>query len=124
MLSRQAAAIGIDRDHLGCARRSGKRKAMQWHNDRQAAPNHLRAAIGRAGKIIGDDGEPGHAWASHAAMRSPTTKAGMLVLARGTTGIIEASATYRLSTPCTFPRGSTTAFGSESGPILQVPTAW
>ena len=46
------------------------------------------------------------------------------VLAKGINGIIEASATYRFSIPCTPPRASTTDPASDSGPILHVPDAW
>ena len=51
-------------------------------------------------------------------MRSPTTTAGTLVLARGMTGMIEQSATKALSSPCTRPRASVTAIG------LGTPVPW
>ena len=43
-----------------------------------------------------------------------------LVLARMQSGIMEASATLRPSSPYTLPYWSTTAMGSDDGPILQV----
>ena|ERR1051326_871553 len=45
------------------------------------------------------------------------------VLARGTSGMIDASTTRRPSTPITRPSESTTDRGSSTGPIRQVPTA-
>jgi hypothetical protein len=45
----------------------------------------------------------------------------VLVLARMTSGITEASTTLSPSTPCTWQNWSTTASGSEAGPILHVP---
>ena len=57
-------------------------------------------------------------------MRSPTTTAGRLVLARGITGMIEQSATNTLSSPWTRPLASVTAAGSSAVPIAQVPTGW
>ena len=47
-----------------------------------------------------------------------------LVLARITSGIIEASMTIKSSTACISQRGETTAIGSDCGPILQVPDEW
>lgn len=43
---------------------------------------------------------------------------------RLTRGIIDASATLRPFIPCTLNSGSTTAIGSEAGPILQDPAWW
>ena len=51
-----------------------------------------------------------------AAMRSPITVVGMWVVARGTTGMSDASATTSPSTPWTRPRSSVTT------PIAHVPT--
>ena len=47
-----------------------------------------------------------------------------LVLARITSGMMEASTTIRLSMACITHSGVTTAMGSEVGPILQVPDEW
>ena len=47
-----------------------------------------------------------------------------LVLARTTSGIMEASATRRFETPRTRSCWSTTAIGSSLVPILQVPEMW
>ena len=55
------------------------------------------------------------------ATRSPIIIVVALVLARMQSGMIEASAIRRFSSPCTRPCWSTTAMGSEAGPILQVP---
>src|SRR6266704_3489200 len=55
------------------------------------------------------------------ATRSPIIIVVALVLARMQSGMIEASAIRRLSSPCTRPYWSTTAMGSAAGPILQVP---
>jgi 4-amino-4-deoxy-L-arabinose transferase-like glycosyltransferase len=55
---------------------------------------------------------------------SATMMVGMLVLARGTVGISDASTTRRPSMPCTRPAGSTTASRSSAGPIRQVPATW
>ena len=54
------------------------------------------------------------------ATRSPIIMVVTLVLARMQSGMIEASTTRRPSIPWTLPYWSTTAMGSESGPILQV----
>ena len=59
---------------------------------------------------------------SAAAIRSPITTQGMLVLARGIWGISEASATTTWRSPCTRPCSSHTA--SSSDPIRHVPTGW
>ncbi len=55
------------------------------------------------------------------AQRSPIIMVVALVLARMQSGITDASATRRPSTPLTFRCWSTTVSGSLSGPILQVP---
>ena len=55
------------------------------------------------------------------ATRSPIAIVVTLVLARMQSGMIDASATLRASSPWTFPNWSTTAIGSEAGPILHVP---
>ena len=49
---------------------------------------------------------------------------GMLVLARGTVGMIEASTTRSPSKPRTRPARSTTASRSVEAPIRQVPATW
>src|SRR5262249_28166650 len=51
---------------------------------------------------------------------SPIMMQGALVLALTSVGMIEASATRKPASPCTFSLSSTTAMGSL--PILQVPT--
>ena len=48
---------------------------------------------------------------SDRAILSPMTAVGMLVLPEVTAGMSDASATYRPSTPCTRPSGSTTESG-------------
>ena len=53
-------------------------------------------------------------------MRSATTTAGTFVLARGTTGISEQSATTTPSRPCSLPGPSHTASGSSARPIEHV----
>lgn len=55
------------------------------------------------------------------ATRSPIIMVVAFVLARIQSGMMEASAIRRFSSPCTRPCWSTTARGSEAGPILQVP---
>jgi hypothetical protein len=52
------------------------------------------------------------------------TVVGMLVLPEVTAGMIDASATYKPSSPCTRPSESTTESGSLTGPILQFPAGW
>src|ERR1700675_4049653 len=47
-----------------------------------------------------------------------------LVLERVTLGMIEASTTRKPSIPCTRQYWSTTAMGSDPGPILHVPDVW
>jgi hypothetical protein len=49
---------------------------------------------------------------------------GALVLPLTSVGMIEASITLRRRTPRNLRLVSTTAIGSLSGPILQVPTGW
>jgi hypothetical protein len=68
--------------------------------------------------------EPNSASAESETLGDPLRDAstGRCVLARGIVGMTEASATNRLSKPWTHPSLSTTASGSVSGPILQVPT--
>src|SRR5262249_49263800 len=60
-------------------------------------------------------------WRIKSAIRSPSIIVVTLVLARIQLGIMEASTTRRLCRPCTLPYWSTTAMGSDAGPILQVP---
>jgi len=55
---------------------------------------------------------------------SPIIKAIALVCPAGMTGIMEVSTTRRPLTPRTLSFVSTTASGSVSGPILQVPDWW
>src|SRR3954449_13065419 len=55
------------------------------------------------------------------AIRSPIIMVVTLVFARMQSGMIEASTTRRPWRPWTLPYWSTTAIGSEAGPILQVP---
>ena len=55
---------------------------------------------------------------------SPIMMAGALVFALTMLGMMLASATRRPLMPFTFRVGSTTAVGSETEPILQVPTGW
>ena len=55
---------------------------------------------------------------------SATMMVGMLVLARGTVGMIEASTTRRPSKPRTRPTRSTTASRSVEAPIRHVPATW
>lgn len=55
---------------------------------------------------------------------SAIIKAIELVWPPGNSGMIEASTTLRSLTPRTLSSGFTTASGSESGPILHVPTWW
>src|SRR5262249_34498955 len=55
------------------------------------------------------------------AHRSAIIMAATLVLARTTSGMIEASATRRRGIPWTRHHWSTTAMGSDAGPILHVP---
>ena len=52
--------------------------------------------------------------------RSAIIKTVGLIAARTKSGMIDASMTFRFSIPRTFPYWSTTAMGSEAGPILQV----
>ena len=52
---------------------------------------------------------------------SPIMMVGAFVLPLTTVGIMEASTTLRPSTPYTLSLGSTTAPGSEAGPILALP---
>jgi hypothetical protein len=68
--------------------------------------------------------EPAAAVAISLASRSATITVGMCVLAEGTSGIIDASATNSPSTPWTHPCASTTEARSDAGPIAQVPVAW
>ena len=56
------------------------------------------------------------------AARSPIIMQVRLVLAWATVGMIEASPIQRFSMPWTRRCWSTTAMGSDIGPILQVPT--
>ena len=58
------------------------------------------------------------------ATRSPIIIVVTLVLARMQSGMMEASATLRPSRPWTLPDWSTTAMGSEAGPILHVQDTW
>src|SRR5712692_5171275 len=60
-------------------------------------------------------------WRMKSATRSAIIMVVALVLARITSGITEASATRRPSSPYTRQYWSTTARGSEADPILQVP---
>lgn len=55
---------------------------------------------------------------------SPIMKATEFVCPPGMSGMIEASTTRRPLIPRTLSLGSTTDSGSESGPILHVPTWW
>lgn len=55
---------------------------------------------------------------------SPIMKTIAFVCPVGMTGIMEASTIRSPLTPYTRSLGSTTASGSEDGPILQVPTWW
>jgi hypothetical protein len=59
-----------------------------------------------------------------ATARSATAMTAALVLPLTTFGIIDASKTRKPSTPRTRRSGSSTASGSSSRPILQVPTGW
>ena len=58
---------------------------------------------------------------SSSARRSAAAMTGRFVFARGTSGKIDASATYRLSMPMTRPPASTTDRGRRRSPIRQVP---
>ena len=58
---------------------------------------------------------------THSAVRSPIIIVLALGLERTTLGMMEASTTRRPSSPWTEQNWSTTALGSEAGPILQVP---
>ena len=60
----------------------------------------------------------------NSATRSAIIMVVTLVLARTTSGMIDASATRRPATPRTRSLVSTTAMASSSGPILQVPEMW
>lgn len=55
---------------------------------------------------------------------SPIIIVGALVLPLTIVGIIDASITLKPDMPYTRNRGSTTAFGSDAGPILQVDVGW
>ena len=85
--------------------------------------NKLRAVPAKFSRLSPSRPESLPQW-SLATIRSATMSVGRLVLARGTVGMMEASTTWRPSRPWTLPTGSTTASGSEVGPILQVPTGW
>ena len=54
------------------------------------------------------------------AMRSPIIMVVTFVFALTQSGMMEASATLKPSNPWTLPYWSTTAMGSDAGPILQV----
>lgn len=55
---------------------------------------------------------------------SPIIIVGALVFPLTMVGIMEASTTLKPSMPYTFSLASTTASGSEAGPILQVEVGW
>src|SRR2546427_2201051 len=58
------------------------------------------------------------------AIRSAIMIVVALVLERVTLGMIEASTTRKPWIPCTRQYWSTTAMGSDAGPILHVPEVW
>src|SRR5581483_7479947 len=93
-----------------------------------ARPHRADPPPGGHGRLVtrpsADDRAPQLAAATKSATRSPIMMHVKFVLACVTVGMVEASATQRLSIPWTRSVWSTTASGSLAGPITQVPTPW
>src|SRR5687768_12656298 len=103
------------------------RIADVWHHEPNgsAAMNSHALATNRSSTASNDEPLGGAQPRRHERARC---SANINVVAFGLTpttfGMIEASMTRKPPTPRTAPAGSTTASGSSSGPILQVPVMW